>query len=116
MKRREVRFLPPAAADLTALYDYIADETGTGVAAGYIQRIEAACRSLEAFPYRGTARDDIRIGLRTMGFEHRVTIVFQVGADEVTIARIFYGGRDYERLLRRPRDADPSERGSDEGA
>jgi toxin ParE1/3/4 len=115
MERLEVRFLAQAAADLTALYDYIADEAGTAVAAGYIQRIEAACRSLETFPHRGAARDDIRTGLRTMGFERRATIVFQVGADEVTIARIFYGGRDYERLLRRSRDADPPEPGSDEG-
>jgi toxin ParE1/3/4 len=109
MEKREVRFRPPAAADLIALYDYIADEAGTGVAAGYIQRIEAACRSLETFPYRGTARDDIRTNLRTMGFERRATIVFQVGADEVTIVRIFYGGRDYERLLRRSLDMEPTD-------
>jgi toxin ParE1/3/4 len=116
MEKRDVRILPSAAADLTGLYDYIANEAGTGAAAGYIQRIEAACRSLETVPHRGTARDDIRPGLRTMGFERRATIVFHVGADEVTIVRVFCGGRDYERLLGRSRDAGPPEPGSDAGA
>ncbi len=51
-------------------------------------------------PKRGTRRDDIRAGLRTMGFERRATIVFQVMKTEVIIIRIFYGGQDYERRLR----------------
>lgn len=45
-------------------------------------------------------RNDIRIGLRIMGFERRATIVFQVKKAEVVIVRIFYGGQDYERSLR----------------
>ena len=36
-----------------------------------------------------------------MGFERRATIVFQVMEREVIIVRIFCGGRDYERVLRR---------------
>jgi toxin ParE1/3/4 len=56
--------------------------------------------ALEPFPQRGTRRDDISRGLRTMGFERRATIVFQVKRAEVVIVRIFYGGRDYERALR----------------
>ena len=46
-------------------------------------------------------RDDIRPGLRVIGFERRATIVFQVTENEVVIVRIFYGGQDYERALRR---------------
>jgi toxin ParE1/3/4 len=45
-------------------------------------------------------RDDIRPGLRTIGFERRATIAFQVKRAEVVIVRIFYGGQDYERALR----------------
>ena len=103
-KRYEVVFRPLAETDLLQLYDYIADASGAAVAAGYIERIEAACSSLETFPERGTRRDDIRPGLRIIGFERRVTIVFQVLEREVVIVRIFYGGRDYERLLRNDRD------------
>lgn len=41
--------------------------------------------ALETFPERGARRDDIRPGLRTMGFERRATIVFQVNKAEVVI-------------------------------
>ena len=56
--------------------------------------------ALQIFPERGTKRDDIRQGLRTMGFERRATIVFEVKRSEVVIIRVFYGGQDYERALR----------------
>ena len=100
MKKFEVSFRPLAEADLFALYSHIAEEVGHAIAGAYIDRIEAACMALETFPRRGTRRDDIRRGLRTMGFERRATIVFQVKRAEVVIVRIFYGGRNYESALR----------------
>lgn len=99
MKKFEVRFRPMAEADLFELYNYIAERDGPVIAGNYIDRIEAACRSLETVPRRGAVRDDVRPGLRTMGFERRATIVFHVAKTEVTIVRILYGGRDLERLL-----------------
>jgi toxin ParE1/3/4 len=102
MKSYEVSFRPRAEADLLALYEYIAGEAGTAVAGGYIDRIEAACLNLATFPERGTRRDDIRPGLRTIGFERRATIAFQVLENEVVILRVFYGGQGWERALRRP--------------
>ena len=89
-----VAFRPAAEADLTALHDFIARRSGPHVAKGFIDRIETACLSLEAFPRRGTAREDIGPGLRTMGFERRATIVFQVKKKDVVIVRVLYGGRD----------------------
>jgi toxin ParE1/3/4 len=100
MNKFEVSFRPLAEADLFALYRHIAADSGHRVAAAYIDRIETACMALETFPERGTRRDDIRPGLRTMGFERRATIVFQVTRAEVVIVRIFYGGQNYERALR----------------
>jgi toxin ParE1/3/4 len=100
MKKLEVSFRPLAEADLLGLYDYIAAEAGHEIAGNYIDRIEAACMALESFPERGTRRYHIRPGLRTMGFERRATIAFQVRKAEVVIVRIFYGGQDYERALR----------------
>jgi toxin ParE1/3/4 len=99
MKHYEVRFQPRARADLLALYNYIADAAGTGVAEAYIARIEAACLSLRTFPERGTRREHIRPGLRTMGFERRATIAFIVETETVVIVRIFYGGQNFERAL-----------------
>ena len=103
MKKYEVSFRPLAVSDLLRLYDYLAEASGAAVAAAYVDRLEASCLALETFPERGTRRDDIRPGLRVIGFERRATIVFQVIEDEVIIVRIFYGGQDYERALRRGR-------------
>lgn len=100
MRTYEVRFRPLAEEDLFAVYRRIAQHGGRAVAASYIERLEAACRALANFPERGTRRDDIRPGLRTIGFERRATIVFRVLRDEVLIVRIFYGGQDYIRHLR----------------
>ncbi len=100
MKTFEVSFRPLAEADLIELYDYIAAEAGHRIAGDYIDRIEAACMGLATFPERGRRRDDIRPGLRVMGFERRATIVYQMTKKDVVIVRIFYGGQDFERALK----------------
>ena len=99
MKTLRVTFRPQAEADLRELYDFIAEDAGTGIAGAYIERIEAACLGLETFPLRGRARDGIRPGIRSLGFERLATIVYRVLKSEVVIIRIFYGGHDFERLL-----------------
>jgi toxin ParE1/3/4 len=97
----EVYFRPAAEADLVGLYEYIAETAGsTRIAVGYIDRIEAACMALADFPERGTRRDDILPGLRTVGFERRATIAFRVLRKRVEIVTIAYGGRDFESSLR----------------
>jgi toxin ParE1/3/4 len=96
----EVYFRPAAEADLIALYDYIARQAGRTIALGYITRIEAACMALAEFPERGTRRDDIWPGLRTMGFERRATIAFRILGARVEIVTIAYGGRDFESGLK----------------
>ena len=89
MRKYKVRFLAAAEADLFSLYEFIAEQSGLDVAAGYVDRIEAACLALQQSPERGTRRDDIRPGVRTLGFERRATIVFRVRRTEVVIARDF---------------------------
>ena len=100
MRRYKVEFLRRAEGDLFGLYEAIAAQAGPDVAGQYVERIEAACLALEISPMRGTRRDDLSPGLRTMGFERRATIIFRVRGSRVTVVRIFYGGRDFERLLR----------------
>lgn len=104
MQKFEVSFRPLAESDLLGLYRYITAESGSKVAGDYIDRIEAACNALSIFPERGLRRDDIRKGLRVLGFERRAAIIFQVRKSEVVIVRILYGGRDYERILQGPAD------------
>lgn len=90
-----VVFAPEAQADLLDLYDTIAKDGGTDRALAYVERIEASCLGLATFPERGTRRDDIRPGLRVLGFARRVAIAFHVSAGIVTIDRILYGGRNF---------------------
>lgn len=94
-----VLFSPEAREDLRQLYLYIAGRSGPERALGYIERIETHCMSFADFPERGTRRNDLLPGLRTIGFARRVTIAFHVTADTVTIDRILYGGRDVGATL-----------------
>jgi toxin ParE1/3/4 len=94
-----IEFSPEALGDLIDLYDFIAERDGEERAIGYIDRIEEYCRSLSVFPNRGTSRDDLRPGLRILGFERRAVIAFRIQADTVTILRVLYGGRDVETAL-----------------
>lgn len=99
MKERSVEFAPEALEDLIRLYDWIADAASPETALGYIERIEAYCRGMGLGSERGHKRDDIRPGLRIVGFERRVTIAFTVSETRVTILRMFYGGRNWEAQL-----------------
>ena len=96
-----VRFAPEAKRDLTELYEFIARHSGPARAFGYIERIERYCLGFETAPERGTKRDYLRPGLRTIGFERRILIAFHIDERTVTIDRILYGGRDLARALKR---------------
>lgn len=91
-----VVFSRHAQADLHGLFDYLAYRFGMSNAQRYVEQIEKTCLSLSTMPNRGTARADLRPGLRTMGFRHRVTIAFRVKDDSVSVLRILYGGRSAE--------------------
>ena len=84
---------------LLALYDYISEQSSPIVAKRYIEAISAYCESLNIFPQRGAARDDIRPGVRVTNYKKRCIIAFRVRKDVVTIVGIFYGGQDYESHL-----------------
>jgi toxin ParE1/3/4 len=100
VKRREVVFAPEARDDLLRTYEKIADAAGAHIALSYIERIEAHCLGFDFASERGHLRDDIRAGLRIVGFERRVTIAFTVDEQSVTILRLFYGGQNWEGAFR----------------
>jgi toxin ParE1/3/4 len=96
---RRVIFGLRATADLAELYDYIADQASPTTALRYVDRLERHCRGFDLFGERGTRSDDIRPGMRTAHFERSLMIVFTVDAEEVTILRLLYGGRNVETAL-----------------
>ena len=97
---RSVVFAPEALADLQTLYDIIADASLPARAFAYAEGLRQFCPGLADFPERGTRRDAIRPGLRTLGYRRRVTVAFHVTGTTMVIDRLLYGGRDLEGLLR----------------
>ena len=95
-----VIFAPQAKAQLLALHRRISEAASPAVAERYTTSIVQYCLSLSTFPHRGTRRDDIRSGLRLLGFRRRVTIVLTVSERVVMILGVFYGGQDVEAALR----------------
>lgn len=100
MKQYQAIFAPEARDDLFEVYDWIAAVASPDTALSYIERIETYCLSFTHVAERGKRRDDVRPGMRIVGFERRVTIAFSIKDDRVTILRIFYGGRNWEEIMR----------------
>jgi toxin ParE1/3/4 len=100
-----VVFSEGARADLDSLFEWLVERAGEVIALGYVERIRRHCLALLPFPERGTKRDEIAPGVRTIGFERRATIAFAIESDTVLILAIAYGGRqlDADRLRRRDR-------------
>lgn len=94
MKTVRVRFDRAAEQDLADLAAYLTSAAGRDRALAYLRRIRDACSQLRQFPERGSLRNDFGPGLRAIGFERRVTIVFRVDEEGVYIVGVFYGGRD----------------------
>lgn len=99
MKKRLVEITDDARRDLFALYDWIAQAGAPDTALAYVERIEVFCKSLDIASERGTARDDVRPGLRVIGFERSASIAFMVEEDRVVVLRVLYGGRNWTDIL-----------------
>jgi len=81
----QVILSPEAWEHLERLYEYIADEASPSIAKRFTDDILDYCNGFDLFPKRGIERDDIRQGLRFVGFRRRVTIAFGIGQNVVEI-------------------------------
>jgi toxin ParE1/3/4 len=95
-----VTIRPSAEADIDGLYEFIARDSPPN-AVEFTRRIREHCHQLSLFPERGSPHDDLEPGLRVIGFERRVAILFRVLDTEVEIVRILYGGRELSRLFKK---------------
>lgn len=98
MKNYTVVWRPHARADLLALYDWIADQADADVAFEYSAAIEGHAAKLAVYPERGTPRDDLVSGLRTVVYRRRTIIAYRVGQDEVEILRLLHAGEDWRGI------------------
>ena len=89
-----VTLSPEAIRDFQALYDYLWPRAGERSAAAYVGKLNAYCMELRTFPQRGMRRDDLRLGLRIVGYRRTASIAFRVDGEVVTIVRVFHRGQD----------------------
>jgi toxin ParE1/3/4 len=109
IQRLEVEYREDARNDLANIFRHIVDASGSpDVALKFVLRIEDRCQSIGNAPRGGRSRDDILPGLRTVPFEHSAVIAYIVDDNFVRIVNIFYGGRDYETLMRDGGSSEPS--------
>lgn len=96
MRTCKVVYSDQAQTDLLEMELWLEARAGKVRARSYVDRLIDKCEKLEFASKRGTQRNDISPGLRTIGFERRVTIVFVVDETQAEIVRIFPYGRDWE--------------------
>ena len=96
---RPVVWRPQARDDLIALYDWIARRADPDTAFAYTAKIEGCARRLAEFPDRGTPRDDLVEGLRTMPYKRRVTIAYRILPGCVEVLRLIQSGQDWDTLF-----------------
>ena len=75
---RRVVFGRRALDDLRGIGIWISEHASDRIAERYLHRLRSYCESFDIFPERGTRRNDLRPGVRTIGFERRVTVAFAV--------------------------------------
>lgn len=101
----QIRAAAEALSDYVAIVEHVERWTGDqALARQTVQSIRSFIRGLNSSPHRGTRRDDLRLGLRTIPFGRRTVIAYEIDDDAgiVTVLRVFYGGQDYEAIVGTP--------------
>ncbi|WBQ17716.1 type II toxin-antitoxin system RelE/ParE family toxin [Sphingobium yanoikuyae] len=92
-----LEFSPAAETDLTEIASFIARDN-VPRAISFVDELQSACEALLDFPQSGTARHDIREGLRSRPHGSYV-IFYEVQPTTVRIQRILHGARDIGGIL-----------------
>lgn len=90
----KVRYRPRARLDLKEIYDWVAERADPATADAYVQRLQGACARLSEFPARGSPRDELEPGLRSIPLSGRATALYRIEGRTVRIVRILGAGRD----------------------
>ncbi|MEM1377404.1 MAG: type II toxin-antitoxin system RelE/ParE family toxin [Pseudomonadota bacterium] len=96
MRARVVVFEAQAEHDIQEVFLATNANVGPNASAARVRRLLAFCNRLDLASERGQTRNDIRPGLRIVGFERSLTIAFAVTEAEVRILRVFQKGADWE--------------------
>ena len=97
MISRRLRLTRQAEADLIAIWDYIARDN-PGAADRVLERLEEKSALLAQHPHFGTARDDLRAGLRHFPVGNYLILYRTVGED-IEVVRYVHGRRRLQGLV-----------------
>jgi len=103
MDKHDVFLMLNTIEDLEKIYFYIAEQSGFPERAWtHIEKLKAACQKLEISPLRGQRRDDLMVDLRIYPLDKRTVTAFLIDeiARVVRILDIFYGGQDYDAIMK----------------
>ena len=101
VKAVEVTFREAAITDIQDVYRWVYEVSlDPETAQRFTSRLVQACLRIGDVPSGGRPRDDLLPGLRMVPFEKRAVIAYVIKDGTVEITNVFYGGRDYESLLR----------------
>jgi toxin ParE1/3/4 len=94
---RGVGFSLLARRDLAGIAVHVAGAAGRGIASQVVTRIRAKCRLLAETPGEiGTARPEIREGVRSLPVPPHVIFFRYRGEEEVQVVRILHERQDLE--------------------
>ncbi|MFM9852970.1 MAG: type II toxin-antitoxin system RelE/ParE family toxin [Sphingomonadaceae bacterium] len=95
-----IRYRPEAVDDLDDIWNYIA-AYNPAAADRYLNGLAASLERLVSFPYSGRSRDELRLGLRSLGYRRHITF-YVISNDMVEIVRVQHASRDFNRIFAAP--------------
>ena len=96
--RRPVQWSSDALTDLSEIWAYYAEIAGQPTADKIVRNIGEKCRFIEAYPFGGRARDEVRQGLRSMAARPYV-VFYRVMEETPEIVRVLDGRRDIDEIF-----------------
>ncbi len=99
MSRRRLLWSPEAEADLLHIWEHYAEVAGQRTADGIARAVAEAAQFIEDHPHGGRARDEVRLGLRSIAKAPHV-IFYRVAEGGVPqIVRVLDGRRDVDAIF-----------------
>jgi plasmid stabilization system protein ParE len=89
----------PARADLFAIWDYIAEESGPDRADRMITELHEAMHKLAEMPGMGHVRDDLANEPLRVWPVHAYLVIYRPDTSPLQVVRVLHGARDLKAIL-----------------
>ncbi len=99
--RRSIIWSTDALTDLAEIWIYYAEAADQRTADKIVRDINEKCRFIEAYPFGGRARDEVRPGLRSIAAPPYI-VFYRVAEESTEIVRVLHGRRDIDEVFAGP--------------